>query len=123
MVCTGLGVVGLGAGAGGVVGGARDCEGAGAAAPALGAAAGLWWRWCRCRCTDGVGLGEGEGDGLAEGVAVVFGAVWLPTVAAGAVRANRTAKPTVAIAPSWVARQVSRDRRRSPWDRACPEGS
>ena len=60
----------------------------------------MWWRWCRCRCTDGVGLGEGEGDGLAEGVAVVFGAVWLPTVAAGAVRANRTAKPTVAIAPS-----------------------
>ena len=102
MVCTGLGVVGLGAGAGGVVGGAvggaRDCEGAGAAA--LGAATGLWWRWCRCRCTDGVGLGEGEGDGLAEGVAAAFGALWPPTVAAGAVRANRTAKPTVAIAPS-----------------------
>ena len=97
MVCTGLGV-GLGGGAGGVVGGARDCEGAGAAA--LGTAAGLWWRWCRCRCTDGVGLGEGEGDGLAEGVTVAFGAVWPLTVAAGAVRANRTAKPTVAIAPS-----------------------
>ncbi|HET7244866.1 MAG TPA: hypothetical protein VFJ07_08520 [Streptosporangiaceae bacterium] len=118
VVCTGLGA-GLGGGAGGVVGGARDCEGAGAAVP--GAAAGLWWRWCRCGRADGVGLGEGEGDGLAEGVAGAFGAVW-PPVAAGAVRANRTAKPTVAIAPSWVARQVSRDRLRSPRDRACPPG-
>jgi hypothetical protein len=95
VVCTGLGA-GLGGGAGGVVGGARDCEGVGAAAWA----AGLCWRWCRCRCTDGVGLGEGEGDALAEGVAVAFGAGWLLTVAAGAVRANTTAKPTVAIAPS-----------------------
>ena len=122
MVCTGLGLGLGGGGAGGVVGGARDCDGAGAAALA-GAAAGLWRRWCRCRCTDGVGLGEGEGDGLAEGVAAAFGAVWPLTVAAGAVRANRTAKPTVASAPSWVVRQVSRDRRRSPWERACPEGS
>jgi hypothetical protein len=70
-----------------------------------------------------VGLGEGEGDGLAEGVAAAFGEVCALSVAAGAVRANRTAKPTVAIAPSWVARQVSRDRLRSPLDRACPAGS
>jgi hypothetical protein len=70
-----------------------------------------------------VGLGEGEGDGLAEGVAVAFGVAWPLMVAAGAVRANKTAIPTVAIAPSWVARQVSRDRRRSPLDRVCPVGS
>jgi hypothetical protein len=71
----------------------------------------------------GLGDGDGEGDGLAEGVAAVFGVVWPVTVAAGAVRENRTANPTVAIAPSWVARQVSRDRLRSPRDRACPLGS
>jgi hypothetical protein len=70
-----------------------------------------------------LGLGEGDGDGLAEGMAVAFGGVWPVTVAAGAVRANKTANPTVASAPSWVARQVSRDRRRSPWDRTCPAGS
>jgi hypothetical protein len=48
----------------------------------------------------GLGDGEGEGDGLAEGVAAGFGEVWPVTVAAGAVRANRTANPTVASAPS-----------------------
>jgi hypothetical protein len=119
VVCTGLGV-GLGDGAGGVAGGASDCEGAEPAA-----AAGLWWRWCRCRCTDGLGLGDGDGDGdgLAEGVAATFGGVWPVTVAAGAVRANTTANPTVASAPSCVARQVSRDRRRSPRVRPCPAGS
>lgn len=75
-------------------------------------------------CTGlGAGLGEGVGDALAAGVRVAFGAGWPLTVAAGAVRANTTAKPTVAIAPSWVARQVSRDSRRSPRDRACPAGS
>ena len=63
--------------------------------------------------------------GLGAGVAVAprGAAGWPLTVAAGAVRANRTAKPTVATAPSWVARQVSRDRRRSPWDLACSAGS
>src|SRR5215472_15733866 len=93
VVCTGLGAA-LGGGAGGVVGGARDCEGAGAAA----GAAGLW-RWRRCRCTVGLGLGEGEGEGdaLAAGAGLAVGAGWPVTVAAGAVRANTTAKPTVAM--------------------------
>jgi len=105
-----------------VVGGAREGEGAGAAALGV-AAAGLGWRWCRCRCADGLGLGLGEGDGLAEGVAMAFGAGALLTVAAGAVRANTTAKPTVAIVPNWAVRQVSRDSRRSPWERVCPVSS
>jgi hypothetical protein len=51
---------------------------------------------------------------LGEGFGAAAGAGWPLTVAAGAVRANSTAKPTVASALSWVARQVSRDRRRSP---------
>jgi len=71
----------------------------------------------------GLGEGEGEGDALATGLELAVGAGWLLIVAAGAVRANTTAKPTVAIAPSWVARQVSRDKRRSPWERASPAGS
>jgi hypothetical protein len=61
-----------------------------------------------------VGLGDGDGDRVGDGFAVAPGAGWLLTVAAGAVRANKTAKPTVVSAPSWVARQVSRDSRRSP---------
>ena len=119
MVCTGLGA-GLGGGAGGVLGGARECDGLGAAAGAVvGAAAGavleagLWW-WC-LRCRRGEGLGLGLGAALeADGLTVTLGGGWLLTVVAGAVRANTAAKATVASAPSWVARQVRRDKRRSP---------
>jgi len=52
------------------------------------------------------------------GAVVVWSAVWT-----GAVRANRVAKPTAVTALSWVARQVRRDRRRSPAERAEPVGS
>jgi hypothetical protein len=68
-------------------------------------------------------VGDGDGDGDREDVALGVGRGWLATVCAGAVRANNVAKPTVASAPSWVARQVSRDRRRSPADRAASGGS
>jgi hypothetical protein len=44
---------------------------------------------------------------------------WL-VVWAGAVRANKVAKPTAVTALSCVARQVRRDRRRSPAERAVP---
>jgi hypothetical protein len=61
---------------------------------------------------DGAAAGE---DVVAAGAAVVLPAsVW-----AGAVRANRVAKPTAVIALSWVARQVRRERRRSPAARAA----
>ena len=127
MVCTGLGA-GLGGGAGGVLGGARDCDGAGSAAGAVvGAAAGavvgagLWW-WRRCRRGEGLGLGLGAAL-KADGLTVTWGGGWLLTVVAGAVRANTAAKPTVASAPSWVARQVRRDKRRSPRNRASSAGS
>jgi hypothetical protein len=45
--------------------------------------------------------------------------VSLPAVCSGAVRANTIAKPTVASAPIWVVRQVSRPSRRNPASRAC----
>ena len=69
-------------------------------------------------------MGEGDGDG--EGLTAVtlgVGCGALLTVCAGAVRANNVANPTVASAPSWVARQVSRDRRRSPAERVASGGS
>jgi hypothetical protein len=72
----------------------------------------LWW----------VLAGDGDGEALVA-FTVGAGAGGLLTVCAGAVRANSVAKPTVAIAPSWVARQVSRDRRRSPAERAASGGS
>jgi hypothetical protein len=72
--------------------------------------------------------GEGEGEVGAEtddgaGVAPGAAAVLLTVVCAGAVRANRVASPTAVTALSWVARQVSRDRRRRPSVRAAPGGS
>ena len=127
MVCTGLGA-GLGGGAGGVLGGARDFDGLGAAGAVVGAAAGaavgggLWWWWWRCRRGEGLGLGLGAAL-EADGLTVAWGGGWLLTVVAGAVRANTAAKPTVASAPSWVARQVRRDKRRSPRNRASSAGS
>ena len=54
---------------------------------------------------------------------VALGGDGLLTVAAGAVRANTAAKPTVASTPSWLARQVRRDRRDNPRDRTSPAGS
>ena len=118
MVCTGLGT-GLG-------GGPRTVTLPGTAEHASGAAAGavleagLWWWWWRWRRGEGLGLGAAlEADGLT----VTWGGGWLLTVVAGAVRANTAAKPTVASAPSWVARQVRRDKRRSPRNRASSAGS
>ena len=46
-----------------------------------------------------------------------WSAVW-----AGAVRANSVAKPTAATALSSVARQVRRERRRNPAERAAAGG-
>jgi hypothetical protein len=67
-------------------------------------------------------VGEGDGDGL-DALTLGFGCGGLLTVCAGAVRANNVANPTVASAPSWVARQVSRDSRRSPAERTASGGS
>jgi hypothetical protein len=67
-------------------------------------------------------VGEGDGEGLAA-VTLGVGCGGLLIVCAGAVRANNVARPTVASAPSWVARQVSRDKRRSPAERAASGGS
>jgi hypothetical protein len=54
-------------------------------------------------------------DGCRLGVVAVWLVVW-----AGAVRANKVARPTAVTALSCVARQVSRDRRRRPAVRASP---
>ena len=58
-----------------------------------------------------------EADGSVLAAVVAWSAVW-----AGAVRANRVAKPTAVTALSCVARQVRRERRRSPAERAAPGG-
>ena len=128
-----------GAGAGAVLGGASvaDLDGAGAAfwlalavtwAAAWGAGAAAWAlaeAVARARLgwafpgeeLDAVGAGaEAGGDVFAADAAVL----WPAAVWAGAVRANRVAKPTAVTAPSWVARQVRRERRRSPAVRAAP---
>jgi hypothetical protein len=109
----------VGGGAGGVLGGARVGLGA-ALGCAVGWAAGLaltclitraflWW------------IAAGWGGAAADGFALCGGGAGLLAAAgAGAVRANKVAKPTAVRAPSWVARQVRRDRRRSPAARAAP---
>jgi hypothetical protein len=51
------------------------------------------------------------------------GVVVVAVVLAWAECANRAAKPTALTALSWVARQVSLDRRLSPWVRDSPTGS
>jgi hypothetical protein len=56
------------------------------------------------------------------GLTLVAAVGW-PTVWAGAVRANRVAMPTAVTALSWVARQVSLDRRRRPAARVSPGNS
>jgi hypothetical protein len=55
---------------------------------------------------------------LALGTGAACAVVW-----AGALRANKAAMPTAVTALSWVARQVRRDRRRSPSARASPGNS
>ncbi len=62
--------------------------------------------------------GEADADSLALCAGAACAVVW-----AGAVRANKVAMPTAVTALSWVARQVSRDRRRSPAARASPGNS
>jgi hypothetical protein len=66
-----------------------------------------------------VGVAEADVDGSALGAAVA----WPTVVCAGAARANKVAKPTAVTALSWVARQVRRERRRSPTVRAASGGS
>ncbi len=61
---------------------------------------------------------EADADGSVPVAALAAVAVW-----AGAVRANRVAKPTAVTALSCVARQVRRDRRRSPAERVAPGAS
>jgi hypothetical protein len=75
--------------------------------------------WCRCP-TEGVDVpaDDAEVDGCVPEAAADWSAVWT-----GAVRANKVAKPTAVTALSCVARQVRRDRRRSPTERAAPGGS
>jgi hypothetical protein len=83
--------------------------------------AGLVPRAALWRCLEvgeGVGVVGADVDGPALGAAVAW-----PTVCAGAVRANKVAKPTAVTALSWVARQVRRERRRSPTVRAASGGS
>jgi hypothetical protein len=78
----------------------------------------------RCRLAARLGVpaaeetGAADADGPVPEAALAWSAVW-----AGAVRANRVAKPTAVTALSCVARQVRRARRRSPAERAAPGGS
>ncbi|HEV2259268.1 MAG TPA: hypothetical protein VGS06_39635 [Streptosporangiaceae bacterium] len=112
--------------------GLEDLEGLGEGEPlpdglaawpgcAVGRAPGALFRptgWCRWLADgDGVPGEEAEADGSALGTVVAWSAVW-----AGAVRANRVAKPTAVTALSCVARQVRRERRRSPAERAAAGG-
>jgi hypothetical protein len=89
-------------------------------ARAMGWAPGALFRPTACRwLAEGVGVPaeETEADGSVPEAVVAWSAVW-----AGAVRANRVAKPTAVTALSCVARQVRRERRRSPAERAAPGG-
>ena len=58
--------------------------------------------------------------GVAEAAGTTVEGFWTGAVCAGALRANTTAKPTVASVPSWVARQVSLPSLRTLMSRACP---
>ena len=121
-----------GAGAGAELGGASlvDLDGAGAAfwlalaatwAPAWGAGAAAW-ALADARTRLGWALADAElagGEVFAADAAVVS----LAVVWAGTLRANKVAKPTAVTALSWAARQVRRERRRRPAERAAPGGS
>jgi len=85
-------------------------------APGVAARCRLWRRWPAEAV--GVPAEDAEAEGPVPGAAVAALTVWV-----GAVRANKVAKPTAATALSWVARQVSLDRRRSPVARAAPGNS
>lgn len=78
--------------------------------------AALWRRWLAAAV--GIPAEDAGTGGCVLTAAVDWSAVW-----AGAVRANTVAMPTAVIALSWVARQVRRDMRRSPSERAAPGGS
>jgi hypothetical protein len=60
----------------------------------------------------------GACNGAAVAAGPVGGTVWTFAAGADAVRANTIAKPTVASAPSWAVRQLSRLSRRKPSSRA-----
>ncbi len=75
----------------------------------------------RCRWP-AVGAGVPVDDAAADGSVPLAETDWLAG-GAGAVRANRVAKPTAVTALSCVTRQVSWDRRRSPAERATPRCS
>jgi hypothetical protein len=111
----------VGAGAGGVVGGAsRGVAGAvvGAAAWAAGVDG---WTAAGFRVGELVtGFRVTVCCGVAEAAGAADGGFWTGAVCAGALRANTTAKPTVASVPSWVARQVSLPSLRTLMSRACP---
>jgi hypothetical protein len=119
----------VGAGTGGVVGGAsRGAAGAvvgavvGAAVGAAAWAAGVdGWTDAGFRAGELVtGSRVTACCGVAEAAGTAVGGFWTGAVCAGALRANTTAKPTVASVPSWVARQVSLPSLRTLTSRACP---
>ena len=88
----------------------------GCAPPAAPARARAWCRW-----PGGEAAGPAGEPGtvrLALGAGAACAVVW-----AGPVRANKVAMPTAVTALIWVARQVRRDRRRSPSARASPGNS
>jgi hypothetical protein len=88
----------------------------GCAAPAALARARARCRWPADEAADPAGA-PGAAS-LALGACAACAVVW-----AGAVRANKAAMPTAVTALIWVARQVSRDRRRSPSARTSPGNS
>jgi hypothetical protein len=118
----------VGAGAGGVVGGA-SC---GVVATVVGAA--CWAAGADGWVTAGFRVGElvtcardtaccdgvAEAAGVREAVGVAVGGFWTLVVSAGALCANTTAKPTAASVPSCVARQVSLPSRRTLASRVSP---
>jgi hypothetical protein len=119
-----------GAGAGAELGGASlvDLDGAGAAfwlawavtwAPAWGTGAAAW-AFARARLGWALADDELGGAEAGEEVFTADAVVSLAVVWAGALRANSVAKPTAVTALSWVARQVRRERRRRPAERAAP---
>jgi len=69
-------------------------------------------RWCRRAAA---WVAAADVDACVLGVDAVWLVVW-----AGAVRANSVTRPTAVTALSWVALQVSLDRRRRPTVRVSP---
>jgi hypothetical protein len=121
LLVVGAGAAVVGAGAGGVVGGASFGAG-GAVVGAAGCATDAdGWTAAGFRVGELVtGFLVTVCCGVAEAAGAAVGGFWTGAVCAGALRANTTAKPTVASVPSWVARQVSRPSLRTLTSRACP---